>query len=257
MKALKMLPLAIAMAAASTASYGMEELDESLMADFTGQAGVTIEQDLDLTIGSVVYTDDDGVGASAGGDLTVETIVIATGLESGGTRGAANITTTIDVDGDDDALVLGNSISALDISVGGIKTGGSESIGSVLIDNLSISGNGTGGSSIVKIKAGGASGGGITIDQSMNLKVDNIAYTDDGTITVTDLELYGTGGTGTTINLEGMKIDVNSADQIEITQPTIQGGLSVGGVNIGGNSIGAIAVNNINMAASTVTIYGH
>ena len=124
MKSMKMLPLAVALAAVSTASFGMEEMEDASMAEFTGQSGVTIEQDLDLAIGSVVYTDDDGVGTAAGGSVTISDIVIATGLQAGGTRGAAEIITTIDVDGDAGALVLGNSISALDVTVAGITTGG-------------------------------------------------------------------------------------------------------------------------------------
>ena len=130
-------------------------------------------------------------------------------------------------------------------------------IGSILIDDLAVSGNGTNGASTVSVTAGGASGSGVTIDQSMNLTVNQIAYTDEGTITVDNLELHGTAGTGSTIDLTGMQIDVNAQDQLEITQPQIQGGLTIGGIGIGGSSIGGIAVNNINMAASVVTIYGH
>ena len=104
MKFLKKASLAAAIAAASiSAQAEMVALDDATMSATTGQAGVTIEIDIQgdgVKIGEVAYTDE--------GTLALEKIAISN----------ADITQTIDVDADGN-LVLGVSkIDDLTITIG-------------------------------------------------------------------------------------------------------------------------------------------
>ena len=46
-------------------------------------------------------------------------------------------------------------------------------------------------------------------------------------------------------------------NKLEIGLPGINGGVSVESVKIGANSIGGVAINGLDMAGSTVKIWGH
>ncbi|WP_277374540.1 DUF6160 family protein [Pseudomonas sp. AA-38] len=101
---------------------------------------------------------------------------------------------------------------------------------------------------------------GISISGNFNATIGSVVYTDteDG---VTD-------GSNTlslnTVTLSGFNIDDNAPltidvvdSKLQIGLPTINGQVKVGAVNIGNNSIGGVAVNDLNMAGSTVRIWGH
>lgn len=101
---------------------------------------------------------------------------------------------------------------------------------------------------------------GISIAGNFNATIGSIVYTDteDG---VTDgsntLSLNTVKLTGFNINDSNpLTIDVEN-DKLVIGLPTINGGVSVESVNIGANSIGGVAINDLNMAGSTVKIWGH
>ncbi len=121
MKGLKKLALATAVAAAPFAQAELTAMDDSLLADMTGQAGITIDVDLQMTIDAIKYVDDDGAtradldlngdgdfldpdeeavlgakGAITAKGLTIGSIDEATGdLSTASIRGV-----TIDADGD-------------------------------------------------------------------------------------------------------------------------------------------------------------
>lgn len=76
MKGLNKLALAVAISAAPFAQ-AMESLDDSMLGEMTGQAGVTIELDTAVTIASMTYTDTDGKGSGAGS-------VVMSGIAFGG-----------------------------------------------------------------------------------------------------------------------------------------------------------------------------
>jgi len=105
MKGLKKLALATAVAAAPFAQ-AMESLDDSMLSEMTGQAGLTIDIDLDMSIAEVRYADVDGAGddVNDGGYLTFSDIVI-NGDQGNGTQAEIR-GITIDADGAD-GLVLG------------------------------------------------------------------------------------------------------------------------------------------------------
>jgi hypothetical protein len=89
-----------------------------------------------------------------------------------------------------------------------------------------------------------------------------------GSIVYTDTEAGVDDGSNTlslnTVTLSGFNIDESNpltidvvADKLEIGLPGINGGVSVESVNIGANSIGGVAINGLDMAGSTVKIWGH
>lgn len=110
MKTFKKLALVTAIAAAPFAAQAMEALDDSVLGNTTGQAGVTIEIDIaagGISIGEVEYNDTAG-GAIGGGSVLLQNIAIS----------EADITQTIDVAADG-SLVLGVSkIDNLILSMG-------------------------------------------------------------------------------------------------------------------------------------------
>ncbi len=104
MKAFKKLALVTAIAAAPFAQAEMVAIDDALMGEMTGQAGITIELSTEVKIGSVVYTDTDG----ASGLTTDAGSLNITGVTLGGsTLGTALDGIKIDIDVDDnDGLVI-------------------------------------------------------------------------------------------------------------------------------------------------------
>ena len=69
MKGFKKLALVAAIAAPMTSVHALEALDDSVLSDMTGQAGVTIELDTKVTIDSFTYTDTDTDGSVVLGNI--------------------------------------------------------------------------------------------------------------------------------------------------------------------------------------------
>lgn len=97
---------------------------------------------------------------------------------------------------------------------------------------------------------------GISIAGNFNSTIGSIVYTDTDT----------NGGSLTleTVKLTGFDIDESNPltidvknDKLEIGLPTITGGVSVAAVKIGTESIGSVAINDLNMAGSTIKVWGH
>jgi hypothetical protein len=101
MKTFKKLALVSAIAAAPFAQAEMVAIDDALMGEMTGQAGITIELSTEVTIGDVIYTDTDGLDNGAGS-------LAISGIRLGGaTAGTALENIKIDIDVDDtDGLVI-------------------------------------------------------------------------------------------------------------------------------------------------------
>jgi len=101
---------------------------------------------------------------------------------------------------------------------------------------------------------------GISIAGNFDATIGSIVYTDTEA-GVTDgsnsLSLNTVKLTGFNINDSNpLTIDVEN-DKLVIGLPGINGGVSVESVNIGANSIGGVAINGLDMAGSTVKIWGH
>ncbi len=123
MKGLKKLALASAVAAAPFAQAELTAMDDALLGEMTGQAGITIDVDLDMSIDAIKYVDQDGVSGVQGA-ITASKIT----LDNDG--GAATIRgVTIDADGSR-GLVIGLG------QVGDTQGNGIDiNVGAVLINN--------------------------------------------------------------------------------------------------------------------------
>ena len=103
MKGLKKLALVTAVAAAPFAQAELTAMDDALLGEMTGQAGIIIDVDLDMTIDAIKYVDTDG---NAGGSA-VQGAITMKGLTIDNDGAAARIRgITIDADGTD-GLVIG------------------------------------------------------------------------------------------------------------------------------------------------------
>ncbi len=99
MKAFKKLALVTAIAAAPFAQAEMVAIDDALMGEMTGQAGITIELSTEVKIGSIVYSDTDGLDGAA-----VDTgLLNITGVRLGGSGGVGTALDGIKIDIDVDA----------------------------------------------------------------------------------------------------------------------------------------------------------
>ncbi|WP_372985148.1 DUF6160 family protein [Marinobacter sp.] len=138
MKGLKKIALATAVAAAPFAAQAeLTAMDDSAMGNVTGQAGVTIELETQVSIGQFSYTDTDGGGTDeiGGGSFTVNDIELGgAGLVTGsnpifdtdgsGTPDTAatalldDLSIDIDLDDDGDAVISVHTISGQPIDWG-------------------------------------------------------------------------------------------------------------------------------------------
>ncbi|MDF3195884.1 DUF6160 family protein [Pseudomonas sp. 1928-m] len=102
---------------------------------------------------------------------------------------------------------------------------------------------------------------GISISGSFNGTIGKLTYT-DGDTNGGSLNLETIAFTGFNISdSDPLKIDVvtnGGIEQLQISLPAITGELEVGAVRVGtGASIGSLAVNDLNMAGTTIKVWGH
>lgn len=100
MKGLKKLALAAAVVA-PFAHAEMTSIDDAMMSEMTGQAGVSIDVNLAMTIDEIRYVDSDGATAAQGdqGYVTLSSVAVGEIDRTAGTLSAASITgITVDVD---------------------------------------------------------------------------------------------------------------------------------------------------------------
>jgi hypothetical protein len=105
---------------------------------------------------------------------------------------------------------------------------------------------------------------GISISGSFNGTIGSLAYT-DGDTNGGSLRMETIAFTGFNISDSApVMVDVvtngSGTQQLQISLPTITGQLSVGAIKVGdasAASIGSLAINDMNMAGTTVKIWGH
>lgn len=124
---LKKLLLASAVAAASSASFAMEAMDESALAETTGQDGLTINVDnANLALFDVLLHDKDGLGSTStrsfDGAIKIDNIDVG------------QLDLTIEIDAGSDALTGTNNTlqvkvfngTALTVDMGAVRVGNSQ-----------------------------------------------------------------------------------------------------------------------------------
>ncbi|MFH6597338.1 MULTISPECIES: DUF6160 family protein [Pseudomonadaceae] len=101
---------------------------------------------------------------------------------------------------------------------------------------------------------------GISIAGNFDATIGSIVYTD----TETGVSDGSNSLSLNTVTLSGFNIDeanpltVDVVDnKLEIGLPGINGGVAVDAVKIGNGTIGGVAINGLDMAGSTVKIWGH
>jgi hypothetical protein len=104
---------------------------------------------------------------------------------------------------------------------------------------------------------------GLSISGSFNGSIGKISYIDDGNSL--NLETVAFSGfdiaddAPVMVDVVSTSIGGTATQQLQISLPTITGELSVGAIRMGdsGASMGGLAISNLDMAGTTVKIWGH
>ncbi len=187
MKGFKKLALVAAISAAPFAQAELTSIDDAALSDMTGQAGISIDLSAQVSIGSVDYTDTDGVTGGAGaGTLGINTIVL------GGNGGGAldDIKIDIDVDAAGGLIIHLGATNTADVLSGGTqKVDFGLSVGDVTLNNTAVLASG--------ITIGGNLGPvDVVIGNTGNIDVDAYFEVTSGSL---DLDVLGLGITNLTI----------------------------------------------------------
>lgn len=262
MNFLKKATLAAAIAAAPFAAQAeLKAMDDALMSATTGQAGVTIEMDAKVAIGSVIYQDEN---TGTGGTTAIGTVAIEgiTLQETDGT--AVTIKQEIDVTAGGDLSVKISDIDNLRVQVDGIKIGNSTaanaltsaapiaSAGAIRVDIGKVNGI------TQTISTGGAAGSGLTIGMN-GVDIDNLDLTYvDGQFAGADTAARSTATTITAgsaaAQVKGVNVDIGALTQ-NIDVVSIDRDLDGAGGDPA-KSIGALQVTmgaaNINLSVGSI-----
>lgn len=297
MKGLKKLAIASAVAAAPFAAQAdLKALDDTSMGNVTGQAGVTIELETEVSIGEFRYTDE--------GYLAVEDIYIGggsvqrdgTGKVTGVDGMLDDLLIDIDVEANGDAVIDVHSVSAnpitgeanknpIDYAVG---------IGSASLNATDASGDSTLLASNIGIE-GSLGQLNIRVETATDNLIMNVGFNvsdmdmdvDFLGVNVRDLSVYGAtmyeaqeagfnpadpstyagvatpgGAAGALFASAQITVGKGTAastngDALEIGIPSFIADIGVGGVEIGGDSIGSFRIDNLAISNTTMKVYGH
>lgn len=272
MKELKKLVLASAILAASSSSFAMQAMDEEAMSATTGQDGLTVTLNTNLTGLGIKYIDRDGVTggayANAGG-----IIISPVGITMATTGG---LTINIDAGGSTAAGTSGTGM--LQVAVG-------SSVDTVInLNNTKISvadadatGSATGTATDIITFSSSAS---LTIASNANLATIQLGNETQGAmirvnanlgnIVLTGLSIVDAGGanSGGSITLDTLTVNnLNAVNSIDVvtgglridTAGTTIGTVALEGVHLGtasSASIGDVYISNLN-PSTVITVTGH
>lgn len=274
MKGLKKLALATAVAAAPFAAHAdLKALDDSAMGNVTGQAGVTIELETEVSIGEFRYTDEGYLSVNdiyiGGGSVERDVDGNVTGVDGS----LDDLLIDIDVEADGDAVIDVHSISGAPIDyavgVGSASLNATDGSGdsTLLASNIGIEGN----LGLLNIRVDTATDNlimnvGFNVTD-MDMDVDFLG------VNVRDLTVYGAqyfeqvegGGQLDAAGLfASAQITVGKGtsaatgnDALEITVPQFVADIGVGAVEIGGESIGSFRMDNLAVTNTIMKVYGH
>lgn len=262
MKGLKKIALATAVAAMPFAAHAdLQALDDSAMGNVTGQAGVTIELETQVSIGTFTYTDE--------GSFNVNDIVLGgSGVAGGaGSNLLDDLYIDIDVEADGDAFISVHSISGAPIDWGMtagsmelVAADGSES--TTLISNLS----GYGNLAQLDIRVDTATDQ-LQLDVLFNVEQMDFDVEFLG-VGIRDMAIYGAGYLAAPSAATAFAYaDVNvykgdglgastMTDVLRIDIEDISMDVSIGAIEIGGASIGSVALQNLTISDTRLAVYG-
>lgn len=265
MKGLKKIALATAVAAAPFAAHAdLQAMDDTAMSSVTGQAGVTIELETQVSIGQFRYTDE--------GSFAVNDIVLGgSGVAGGpGTNLLDQLYIDIDVEADGDAVIHVGSLDGNPIDWG-MTASSMELIGATdsttLVSNLS----GWGNLGALDIRVDTATD---TLNMVVAFNVVDMDFDVEFLgVGIRDMAIYGSqffesGGDLTApgaafavanFNVyKGAGLGASTAvDVLRVDIADISMDMSIGAVEIGGASIGSFAMDNLSITNTKMAIYGH
>ncbi len=137
MKAFQKLALVSAIAAAPFAQAELTSIDDSVLSDMTGQAGISIELSAEVSIGGIEYTDTDGLDGALvnAGKLSLNTIVLGGNGGSQVTGALDGIKIDIDVDDAGGLLIHLGATNEYGVASGTAPVDFGLSVGDVLIND--------------------------------------------------------------------------------------------------------------------------
>lgn len=241
MKGLKKLALATAVAAAPFAQAEMTAMDDALLGEMTGQAGITIDVELEMTIGNIKYVDQSGQHtfvAAAGGAGTGDYDADGTYNPGAGDYDKA--------DGTQGAITIS------DIKMGEINAAG-DLVGTAQIRGITIDADGNNGLVIGIEQIGDRLGNGIDIsvdsvtigDGAGQLSVYNAKQTQIGTEVAT-LTAVGATFEGDPAGAANFLSDPNNAGNTEYdtAQANIVAAMQAAGISAKSGNIGGFVIEN-------------
>ncbi len=292
MKGLKKIALVAAVAAAPFAAHAeLQAMNDSAMGNVTGQAGVTIELETQVSIGQFKYTDE--------GSFAVNNIVLggagvsASGAAAGYGTLLDQLKIDIDVLDDGDASIHVSTLDGLPIDWG-MTVGSMELLaGSTGTDSTTLISNMSGYGNLAQLD--------ITVDtatdhlnlvaafdvQDMDFDVEflgigirdmvitgaggNFDYDGDGSVMGADADgEFGLAPTSqqaqvlagfANVNLDvykGAGLGASTAvDVLRVDVNNVYMDMSIGAVEIGGTSIGSLAIDNLAITNTKLAVYGH
>lgn len=121
MKAFKKIALLAAISAAPFAQAELAAIDDAALSEMTGQAGISIELDTAVSIGTMTYTDTDGLAVAKGGSGVAGSVIMSNiqfggATVAGGTGDARFDEILIDIDVD--------AVGGVVVHLGGTNTPG-------------------------------------------------------------------------------------------------------------------------------------
>ena len=281
MKGFKKLALVAAIAAPMTSVHALEALDDSVLSDMTGQAGVTIDLETRVEIGSVAWTDtnEGGAGEVGGGTVSFDTVTVGgfTTAYGGDAAKLDDVRLLIDAaeSGDLEILVVSQSGGPVDlgIDVGGVSLNGSAGT-SVIASNINmdillgpqkfvVTNNGASGTIEAKGFFQLADSSSMDIDVAgvsiTGLRVGNFLGANAATGTLADPTDAFTGTdytAGLGFAFYDATIQANASNQLQIDVNNFNADIQMN-VGIGGASIGQITMTDFDVSGTQLTVYGH
>ncbi|MEC9384960.1 MAG: DUF6160 family protein [Pseudomonadota bacterium] len=277
MKGLKKIALATAVAAAPFAAQAdLKALDDTTMGNVTGQAGVTIELETEVSIGEFRYTDE---GYLAVNDIFIGggTVERTNGAVTGVSGKLDDLLIDIDVEADGDAVIDVHSISggAIDFAIGvgsaSLHATDGSNDSTLLASNIGIEGN----LGLLNIRVDTATDNlimnvGFNVTD-MDMDVDFLG------VNVRDMRVMGanfleTGGAGfdktdpstfanlfasATVTVGKGTSAATGGDALSISIPNFAADMTIGAVEIGGESIGSFMIDNLVVSGTNMKVYGH
>ncbi|HTN33772.1 MAG TPA: DUF6160 family protein [Marinobacter sp.] len=267
---LKPALLALCIAGAAPAALAdIQILDDSVMGNITGQAGVTIELETKLNIDKFIYTDEGSLEINdifvGGSNRTNQFSELGFNLTGGpASELLDNVRINIDIASDGDAIIniLPMTFGAVDMTVTTgawnlTGTGGSTTI----MDNFRM--DALIGSGTIRID---------TATDVMNFKtaiaIDHMSFDVPFlAIGIRDFKLtganYDLSAPQPLALFANVELDIYKApnsqnvDSLAIDLKTFEADIQIGGVLVGGTSIGSIAMDNLSITNTAMRIYGH